>query len=150
MFFREAGSGRGHLLRAGTANSRSLYNQGGGISRPTWNFPQNWSQAILAGIILLGRLGVDAPPPAVLHACPDRRRRGGVPRREPRLRAGRPARHDVDNCCINTSSYKYNTNNTITNTHTTTLWATAVVASVKSLSALPLLMLCVFVVLSVL
>ena len=35
----------------------------GGILMSIGDFPESWSQAILAGIMLVGRLGVPPPPP---------------------------------------------------------------------------------------
>ena len=39
-------------------DSSTFLNLGGGIPRPTGNFPESLSQQILVGIILVGRLGV--------------------------------------------------------------------------------------------
>ena len=50
----------------------------GGISRPTGDFPESWTQAMLLGMILVGRLAV-APP---LHAAGREEQglpEGGVP-----------------------------------------------------------------------
>ena len=50
----------------------------GGIPRPIGNIPESLSQAVLAGIILVGRLGVVA--------------RSAHPRRSPREARAKPAR----------------------------------------------------------
>ena len=46
-------------------DSNIILSLGGGIPRPTGDFPESLSQAMLVGVMLVGRLGVPGGPNAV-------------------------------------------------------------------------------------